>query len=50
MRFKLDENIGRLGIELIESTGHDVQTVRGERLGGVPDEDLLRAPLLKAGR
>jgi hypothetical protein len=28
MKLKLDENIGRRGIELLTSAGHDVTTVR----------------------
>lgn len=42
MRFKLDENIGRRGQELLRSRGHDVCTVAEEGLGGTPDENLFR--------
>lgn len=32
MKFKLDENIGRRGLELLKASGHDVMTVRDQGL------------------
>jgi hypothetical protein len=34
VKFKLDENIGRRGRELLEAAGHDVMTVREQDLRG----------------
>ncbi len=42
MRFKLDENIGRRGLELLQAAGHDVMTVREQGLGGAADEKLFK--------
>lgn len=41
MKFKLDENIGRRGLDLIRASGHDVMTVRDQDLQGVSDEKLF---------
>ena len=41
MKFKLDENIGRRGLELMRSAGHDVMTVREQNLQGSDDETLF---------
>lgn len=41
MKFKLDENIGRRGLELLKASGHDTVTVRDQALLGVADEDLF---------
>src|ERR1700688_3359660 len=41
VKFKLDENIGRRGLELLKASGHDVMTVRDQELLGVTDEDLF---------
>ena len=41
MRFKLDENIGRRGQDLIQAAGHDVATVWDQGLRGVADDELF---------
>ena len=41
MKFKLDENLGTLGKDLLEADGHDVMTVSEQKLGGIPDEQLF---------
>ena len=41
MKFKLDENIGRRGLDLLRRAGHDVVTVRDEGLAGAPDEEIF---------
>jgi predicted nuclease of predicted toxin-antitoxin system len=41
MKLKLDENIGRRGIDLLTTSGHDVATVLGQGLGGSTDEKLF---------
>lgn len=40
MKFKLDENIGTRGRDLLLASGHDVETVRDEGLQGATDERL----------
>lgn len=42
MRIKVDENIGRSGVELLRSAGHDVMTVREQSLSGAADETIFR--------
>jgi hypothetical protein len=42
MKIKLDENIGRRGLELLRLAGHDVMTVRDQNLQGARDETLFR--------
>jgi predicted nuclease of predicted toxin-antitoxin system len=37
MKFKLDENLGTLGKELLESEGHNVTTIAAESLSGATD-------------
>jgi predicted nuclease of predicted toxin-antitoxin system len=41
VKFKLDESIGRRGLELLEASGHDAMTVRDQGLRGVTDEELF---------
>ena len=41
MRIKLDENIGRRGVELLSAAGHDVMTVRQQNLQGSPDQHIF---------
>ena len=41
MKFKLDENIGRRGLELLRASGHDVTTVWDQGLRGVTVEKLF---------
>lgn len=41
MKFKLDENIGRRGAELLTAAGHDVMTVRDQGLEGATDDTLF---------
>ena len=38
MKFKLDENLGDAGRDLLEADGHDVMTVAEQMLSGVADE------------
>lgn len=41
MKFKLDENIGERGRALFASAGHDVATVREQRMSGAADDRLF---------
>ena len=41
MKIKLDENIGRRGVELLRLAEHDVMTVRDQNLQGAHDETLF---------
>ena len=41
MKFKLDENIGRRGLDFLSAAGHDAMTVRDQALGGATDEKLF---------
>ena len=49
MKFKLDENIGSTGAEILSGAGHEVSTVREQQLGGVAD-DLLLDVCIREGR
>ena len=40
MRFKLDENFGTRTQQLFRAAGHDVQTIRDQRLQGCSDQHL----------
>ncbi len=42
MKLKLDENIGRRGLDILKAAGHDVMTVRDQRLQGAKDELLFK--------
>jgi predicted nuclease of predicted toxin-antitoxin system len=42
VRLKLDENIGRRGLDLLTAAGHDVMTVRDQSLQGTKDETLFQ--------
>ena len=49
MRFKLDENIDPGLVPLLEQSGHDADTVLGEKLSGHSDIDVYEA-CLRGGR
>jgi predicted nuclease of predicted toxin-antitoxin system len=49
VRFKLDENIGRRGSELLKACGHDVMTVWDQGLHGVADEELFEVCSAETG-
>ena len=50
MKFKLDENIGNRGQELLCSAGHEVATVRDQKLSGVGDENLFESGFSAVGQ
>jgi predicted nuclease of predicted toxin-antitoxin system len=41
LKLKLDENIGRRGLDLLEAASHDVLTVRDQGLEGAKDATLF---------
>jgi predicted nuclease of predicted toxin-antitoxin system len=41
VKFKLDENIGCRGLELLKASGHDVMTMLDQGLRGVTDQKLF---------
>ena len=41
MKLKLDENLGRQGIELCVAAGHDTATVLEQRLTSAPDSRVI---------
>jgi predicted nuclease of predicted toxin-antitoxin system len=45
LKFKLDENLGRLARALLEAAGHDVATVHGEDLCSASDDRVIEASL-----
>jgi predicted nuclease of predicted toxin-antitoxin system len=42
VRIKVDENIGRSGVDLLRRGGHDVMTVREQGLVGAADEIVFQ--------
>lgn len=43
MRFKLDENLGRRGSDLLTTGGHDVATVFDQNLSQAADSEVIEA-------
>lgn len=43
MRFKLDENFGTSIQKIFQEAGHDVQTVRDEKMEGCSDQTIYEA-------
>jgi predicted nuclease of predicted toxin-antitoxin system len=43
VRIKVDENIGRSGVDLLRQAGQDVMTVRQQGLAGAADEIVFQA-------
>lgn len=41
MKFKLDENLGRRGQQILQAEGHDVSTVPEQSLQQAEDRDLI---------
>jgi predicted nuclease of predicted toxin-antitoxin system len=42
VKIKLDENIGKSGVDLLRQAGHDVSTVREQGMAGSADEVLFQ--------
>lgn len=42
MKIKVDENIGRSGVNLLRQAGHDVMTVPDQGLSGAADEAIFQ--------
>ena len=47
MKIKLDENIGRRGVALLQEAGHDVMTVFEQNLSGAAKKSLFALICLK---
>ena len=43
MRIKVDENVGRSGVDLLRQAGQDVMTVREQGFAGAADEVVFQA-------
>lgn len=41
MKFKVDENLGETGCEILRAAGHDVMTVADQKLSGAEDRRLF---------
>jgi len=41
VKFKLDENLGRRGQQILAVAGHDVATAASERIQAISDTDLI---------
>jgi predicted nuclease of predicted toxin-antitoxin system len=48
VKIKVDENIGRSGIDLLRHAGQDVMTVREQGLAGAADEVVFQACVAEA--
>jgi predicted nuclease of predicted toxin-antitoxin system len=48
VKIKVDENIGRSGIDLLRQAGQDVMTVREQGLAGAADEVVFQACVAEA--
>lgn len=42
MKLKLDENLGRRGIDILTDAGHNVATIAGQHMSGAVDEDVIQ--------